>query len=325
MDKLGTVREVVSVELEAFRREYTVAMQGSTGWLQDCLNFLMKKEGKQVRPLLTLLSAKACGGKVVTGQTIQCAVLLEILHTATLVHDDVVDDTRRRRGNPTLNVAFDNRLAVLTGDYLLSCIVARAADLDDRRIFRVLAGLGKDLAEGEVTELELAENGTIDEAAYMQVIRKKTASLLSACAELGSLSGGGTEIERETLRDFGKHLGYCFQIRDDIFDYYDAEIGKPTGHDLLEGKVTLPLLFALSQGASSEADTARRIILSKDFTERNVQRLIAFAKHAGGIAYAERVMDEHFRTANSLLAKLPPSPAGQALKDLAGYLVVRNH
>ncbi|MDR3129576.1 MAG: polyprenyl synthetase family protein [Tannerellaceae bacterium] len=325
MDRLGEIRKVVSAELVAFQQEYTATMQGGTGWLQDCLDFLTKKQGKQIRPLLTLLSAKACSGHVVTPQTVQCAVFLEILHTASLVHDDVIDGTRRRRGNPTLNVAFDNRLAVLTGDYLLSSIVSRAADLDDRRIVRVLAGLGRDLAEGEVAELELADNGTINEAVYMQVIRKKTASLLSACAELGSLSGGGTESERETLRDFGKHLGYCFQIRDDIFDYYDAEIGKPTGHDLLEGKITLPLLFALSQGASAEIDTARHIILSKDFTEENVKSLIDFAKRAGGITYAEQVMDEHFRAANNLLGTLPPSPAAQALKKLSAYLVVRNH
>jgi octaprenyl-diphosphate synthase len=300
-------------------------MQGGTGWLQGCLTFLTKKQGKQIRPLLTLLSSKACRGNVVTKQTVQCAVLLEMLHTATLVHDDVVDDTHRRRGNPTLNTAFGNRLAVLTGDYLLSSIVVRASDLDDQRIIRVLAGLGQDLAEGEVAELELAEQGTIDETAYMQVIQKKTASLLSACTELGALSGGAPEDERETLHSFGKHLGYCFQIRDDIFDYYDTEIGKPTGHDLLEGKVTLPLLFALSHGASPEADTARHIILSKDFTEGNVQRLIAFAKQSGGIAYAERVMDEHFRAANSLLGTLPPSLAAQALKKLAAYIIVRNN
>ncbi|MDR3138025.1 MAG: polyprenyl synthetase family protein [Tannerellaceae bacterium] len=325
MDILGEVRNVVADELEAFRREYTLAMQGGRGWLQDCLDFLTKKQGKQIRPLLTLLAAKACSGKEETSQVVQCAVLLEVLHTATLVHDDVVDDTRRRRGNPTLNAAFDNRLAVLTGDYLFSSSAARAAELNDTRITRVLAGLGKDLAEGEVAELELAEQGIIDEAAYMQVIQKKTASLLSACAELGALSGGGSEDEKLTLRDFGKHLGFCFQIRDDIFDYYDAEIGKPTGHDLLEGKITLPLLFALSHDASHQADDARRIIFAKDFTAGNVQSLIAFAKRAGGIAYAEQVMDEHFRTANSLLSTLPPSPAGDALKKLATYLVVRNH
>jgi octaprenyl-diphosphate synthase len=323
MDKLEAIRAVVSEEWEDFRREYAVAMQGMTGWLQECIDFLMKKQGKQIRPLLTLLSAKVCDRGVPAGCTVQYAVLLEMLHTATLVHDDIVDDTHRRRGNPTLNAAFDNRLAVLTGDYLLSNVIVRAVALEDRRIIHLLSGLGRNLAEGEVTELELAEKSILDEEAYMQVIGKKTVALLSACTELGGLSGGGTEAETAALRAFGEHLGYCFQIRDDLFDYYDAEVGKPTGHDICEGKITLPLLFALRRGVSVEADESRRIIVAKDFSEENVRRLIAFAKRSGGIAYAEQVMADHLRSALTALESFPSTPSRQALAHLAEHIITR--
>lgn len=325
MDRIGKVRALVATELNTFRTEYGAALQGAMGRLQECGDFLLQQEGKQIRPLLTLLSAKACSGGVSTARAAQYAVLSEMIHSATLVHDDVVDNTLRRRGKPTLNVAFGNRMAVLTGDCLLANVIVRAVALEDRRIIGLLSELGKNLAEGEATELYLAEQSILDEEAYMQVIGQKTASLLSACTELGGLSVDAPEEERVSLRAFGEHLGYCFQIRDDIFDYYDAEVGKPTGHDILEGKITLPLLFAVRQGKSSEAAEAEGIIRAKDFTGENVRRLIDFAKASGGVAYAEGVMKDRLASARAFLESLSPTPSRAALWELAEYVVSRQH
>ncbi|OAV70125.1 Octaprenyl-diphosphate synthase [Bacteroidales bacterium Barb6XT] len=322
MEDLSSIQAPVANELIHFREDFAASMKSSTRRLQTSIDFLLATSGKQIRPLLTLLAAKACG--TVTKDTVNAAVLLELLHTATLIHDDVVDETKLRRGNPSLNAVFDNRIAVLTGDYVLSTALARAIQTGNLHILRIVSNLGRELSEGEIAELEAVEESLLDEARYMHIIHKKTASLLSACAEIGALSACAGDEAVAVCREFGKHLGYCFQIKDDIFDYYkDTDIGKPTGNDIREGKVTLPLLYALREGEKEAAASALHIIRSQSFTEENIDTLLSFAKQSGGIEYAEGKMKEHFAEAVKLLDKLPASTARTSLAALANYIVIR--
>lgn len=316
------IEEPVAAEFKRFNDDFERSLRSETNRLQAAIDVILSSTGKHVRPLLVLLTAKACGR--VTDQSINSAVLLELLHTATLIHDDVIDETKQRRGLPSLNAIFDNRVSVLVGDYLLSTALVRSIQTGDMRIVGIISSLGRDLSEGEIKQLETADESVMDEACYMQVIHKKTASLLSACAEIGAISTQATDEVIAICRDFGQSLGYAFQIKDDIFDYFkEANIGKPTGNDIREGKVTLPLLYALREGRREEADRLRAVIRSKDFTGANVEALIRFAKENGGIAYAESRMRAFRDEAVSKLSLLPQSAAREALMMLADFVVER--
>ena len=223
MDERRKIEEPVSAEFERFNKYFEASLRSETTRLQSAIDVILNSTGKHVRPLLVLLTAKVCGQ--VTDNTINSAVLLELLHTATLIHDDVIDETKQRRGVPSLNAIFDNRISVLVGDYVLSTALIRSIQT----------------GEGEIKQLETAEESILDENCYLQVIKKKTATLLSACTEIGAISSGASAEVIALCREFGEYLGYCFQIKDDIFDYFkEANIGKPTGNDIREGKVTLP-------------------------------------------------------------------------------------
>jgi len=316
------IEEPIARELVQFHDDFVTSLQSGTIYLQQAVDVILKNSGKHIRPLLVLLTAKACGK--ITSNTINSAVLLELLHTATLIHDDVVDETKQRRGAPSLNAIFDNRVAVLAGDYVLSTALLRSIQTGDIRIIYIISNLGRELSEGELKQLETVKEAVLDEERYMQVIFKKTASLLSACTEIGSLSADAPDDLIALCKEFGMYLGYSFQIRDDIFDYYkDTEIGKPTGNDIREGKVTLPLLYALRTGEKSEAGKAKRMIKNQDFSEENISWLISFAIENGGIEYADKKMREYKDKAVGLLHKLPESEAREALLMLAEYIVDR--
>lgn len=322
MDERRKIEEPVAVEFQRFNDDFADSLRSETHRLQSAIDTILHSTGKHVRPLLVLLTAKACGQ--VTANTINSAVLLELLHTATLIHDDVIDETKQRRGVPSLNAIFDNRISVLVGDYVLSTALIRSIQTGDLRIIGIVSNLGRDLSEGEIKQLETAEESILDEACYMQVIRKKTAMLLSACTEIGALSAQASPEQVTVCRQFGEYLGYCFQIKDDIFDYFkEANIGKPTGNDIREGKVTLPLLYAL-QKEGDAADRYRNMILSKDFSAANIDALIAFAKQQGGIEYAEEQMRAYYRKAVETLQALPESPARTSLGFLADYIITRS-
>jgi octaprenyl-diphosphate synthase len=322
MNIKNKIEESVAEELKCFNNEFADALKSDTRRLQAAIDHIHQSSGKHVRPLLLLLTAKACGA--VTEHSINSAVLLELLHTATLIHDDVVDETKQRRGVPSLNAVFDNKISVLVGDYILSTALIRSIQTRDLRIIGIVSSLGRDLADGEIKQLETAEESILDEACYLQVIKKKTAMLLSACTEVGAITSGVANETIEICKRFGEYLGYAFQIKDDIFDYYfDANIGKPTGNDIREGKITLPLLHALKQSCSDEANTLLQIILNKDFTPTNIERLIAFAKAEGGIEYAMQKMQYYHDKAVACLEQLPLSEAREALKLLSEYVIIR--
>lgn len=321
MTERNKIEEPVAGEFARFNEEFESSLRSGTGLLQAAIDQILGATGKHIRPLLVLLSAKACG--TITESTINSAVFLELLHTATLIHDDVIDETKQRRGVPSLNAIFDNRVAILTGDYILSTALIRSIQTGDLRIVGIVSNLGRDLSEGEIKQMETADESILDEDCYLQVIYKKTATLLSACTTIGAISAGAGDVQIGIMRRFGELIGYAFQIKDDIFDYFkESHIGKPTGNDIREGKVTLPLLFALQHGGE-EAEAYRRIILAKDFTDEQVERLIDFAKANGGIEYAERRMMDYHDKAIEALDPLPDSPAKKALVDLADYIVYR--
>ena len=323
MKDRSNIEQPVAVEFKRFNDEFAASLRSETTRLQSAIDQILKASGKHVRPLLVLLAAKACGG--VTENAINSAVFLELLHTATLIHDDVIDETKQRRGVPSLNAIFDNRVSVLVGDYVLSSALIRSIQTGNLKIIGIVSGLGRDLSEGEIKQLETAEESIIDEACYMQVIRKKTAMLLSACAEIGAISANASDEMVKKCRDFGEYLGYSFQIKDDIFDYFkEANIGKPTGNDIREGKVTLPLLYALRTAKQTEeVERYLRIIKEKDFSTENIEELIAFAKANGGIEYAEKRMSEFRDRAVEVLLTLPESDARDSLLQLADYIIER--
>lgn len=316
------IEEPVAEAFARFNEEFESSLRSETKLLQSAIDQMLKATGKHIRPLLVLLAAKVCGNRV-ADSTINAAVFLELLHTATLIHDDVIDETKQRRGIPSLNAIFDNRVAVLTGDYVLSTALIRSIQTGDLRIINIVSNLGCDLSEGEIKQMETADDSLLDETRYLQVIYKKTATLLSACTTIGAISVGADDELIEVMRRFGEQIGYAFQIKDDIFDYFkELNIGKPTGNDIREGKITLPLLYALRRGGR-EADEFRRIILAKEFTDEHIEQLIAFARAQGGIEYAEQCMMAYRDQAVNILRQLPDSPAKMALKGLADYIVYR--
>lgn len=317
------IEQPVAEEFKRFNKDFSESLQSSTRQLQSAIDVILKSTGKHVRPLLVLLTSKACGN--VTDDTINSAVLIELLHTATLIHDDVVDETKQRRGVPSLNAIFDNRISVLVGDFILSTALIRSLRAGDLRIVGIISQLGRDLSEGEIAQLETAEEHILDETRYLEVIRKKTATLLSACTEIGAISAGASDEFVRICKEFGVMIGYCFQIRDDIFDYFNGnKIGKPTGNDIREGKITLPLLYALKTVDKETATPFLHIIETADYSEENVRALLSFAKENGGIEYAEQRMKEFHAKAVEILKPLPESEAKDSLLLLADYIVARN-
>ncbi|MDR3142741.1 MAG: polyprenyl synthetase family protein [Tannerellaceae bacterium] len=322
MDKRKIIEEPVNAEFKCFKDEFVSSLSSSTLKLQSAIDKIMLSSGKHIRPLLVLLTAKACGK--ITENTINSAVLLEQLHTASLIHDDVIDNTKQRRGVPSLNAFFDNRVSVLVGDYILSSALVRSIQIGDLRIMCIVSEVGRALSEGEIRQLEVVEDIVLDEDSYLEIIKKKTAMLISACTEIGAITAGASDELVTYCRQIGEYLGYCFQIKDDIFDYYsNLNIGKPTGNDILEGKVTLPLLYALRKSDGDDSSYYMQLIENKDFTPSHIAELILFAKENGGIEYAELKMKEYRDKVVEMMYKLPHSDARNSLIELADYIIER--
>lgn len=261
----------------------------------------------------------------ITDATQHAAVGLELLHTASLVHDDVVDESGERRGQASVNQVFDNKVAVLVGDYILSTALLQVSYTHSEVIVRCLAELGRTLSNGEILQLSNIQNQDISEDIYYQVIKQKTAALFEACAALGAVSAGATESEIESARRFGRNLGIIFQIRDDIFDYYDhGEIGKPTGNDMIEGKLTLPVIYALNTTEDEEMITLARKVKNGSVTDEEIARLVAFTKAHGGIEYADkRMRDFHAEATLFLETEVKDEAVRRSLKAYLDYVIER--
>ena len=245
MDNSSLIKSPIAAELDEFKKLFDTSLTSSNFLLNEAISHIRKKNGKMMRPMLLLLIAKLYGP--VCPETLHAAVSLELLHTASLVHDDVVDESTERRGQLSVNAIYNNKVAVLVGDYLLATSLVQVGKTHNYAIIDVVSRLGQNLSEGELLQLSNVSNLQFSEEIYFDVIRKKTAVLFAACTKAGALSVGVTDEQAEFARLFGEYIGLCFQIKDDIFDYYDSkEIGKPTGNDMLEGKLTLPVLYALN-------------------------------------------------------------------------------
>ena len=291
MDYLVRIKTPIEKEFLDFRNLFNDALSHDNGLLSDALAHLRQRSGKQMRPMLTLLMAKNYG--LVSDVTLHSAVALELLHTASLTHDDVVDESNERRGQSSLNAAFSNKVAVLVGDYILSTCLLNASYTGNQKIIEALSNLGRTLAAGEILQLQNVNNKDISEEAYYQVIDKKTASLFEACAGLGALSVSGSDYEVSAAKKFGHNLGMIFQIRDDIFDYYESdELGKPTGADMADGKLTLPVIYALQHSPYESMMPLAMKVKSGTINADEIAVLVEFTKEYGGIEYACQKMDE---------------------------------
>lgn len=274
-----------------FNALFDHSLSHTDGMLSQALAHIRQKTGKRMRPMLILLMARNYGA--VTDSTLNAAVGLELLHTASLVHDDVVDESGERRGQASLNATYNNKVAVLVGDYLLSTALLHVAYTGNKQIVQYLAELGRTLASGEILQLSNIRSQGISEDVYYQVIRQKTAALFEACCAIGALSAGAAEADIVAAKEFGCNLGMIFQIRDDIFDYFEsADIGKPTGNDMAEGKLTLPVIYALNTVGDKTMFALARKVKEGTVTADEIAVLVDFTKNNGGIEYARRRMDE---------------------------------
>ena len=322
MDRSSLIIAPIIGEMEDFKHLFGESLSSSNLLLQQVIMHIRQKNGKMMRPMLVLLAAKLLGG--VRPATLHAAASLELLHTASLVHDDVVDESTGRRGQLSVNAIFNNKVAVLAGDYLLATALVQAGLTRNLGIIDLISSLGRELAEGELLQLSNVSNEQFSEDVYFEVIRKKTAALFAACTKAGALSVGADAEKTEFLRRFGEYIGLCFQIRDDIFDYYESkEVGKPTGNDMLEGKLTLPALYALNSTHDKEAAEIALRVKSGKATSDEIGRLIAFAKQQGGIEYAVRTMNNQRDKALELLSFVPANEVKDALAAYINYVVER--
>ncbi len=324
MDYLSRIKQPIESELSDFNKLFGEALSHTDGLLSQALAYIRQRTGKRMRPILIMLMARNYGE--VSDVTQNAAVGLELLHTASLVHDDVVDESEERRGQASVNSTYDNKVAVLVGDYLLSTALLHVAYTKNTNIVKYLAQLGRTLASGEILQLSNISNDRISEDVYYQVIKQKTAALFEACCAIGALSGGASEEQIEKAKKFGQNLGIIFQIRDDIFDYYDsAEIGKPTGNDMVEGKLTLPVIYALKSAADDKMLSLAYKVKDRTATAEEIASLVAFAKEKGGIEYAEkRMCDFHRDSMQYIETEVSDGRIKDSLKFYLDYVIQRD-
>ena len=324
MDQLSLIKAPIESELNEFIRLFNNALSHSDQLLGSALTHIRQRGGKRMRPILTLLMADNFGH--VNDVTQNAAIGLELLHTASLVHDDVVDESNERRGQASVNATYNNKVAVLVGDYILSTALLHVSKTGDQRIVENLSQLGRILAAGEILQLSNIQNQDFSEDVYYQVIKKKTAALFESCAELGALSAGASEEDVREAGLFGQNLGIMFQIRDDIFDYFDSkEIGKPTGNDMAEGKLTLPVLYALNSTHYDSMVNLARKVKAGTINADEIAVLVEFTKQSGGIDYAEKRMFDYHREAMKYIdVYVKKAEIRDALTAYLDYVIRRN-
>ena len=324
MDYLSIIKNPIEAELADFISLFNQSLSHEDGLLGSALEHIRKRAGKRMRPMLILLMAKNFG--TINDATQNAAVGLELLHTASLVHDDVVDESEERRGQASVNATYDNKVAVLVGDYILSTALLCVARTHSEQIVTYLAELGRTLSDGEILQLSNIGRKDISEDVYYDVIKRKTAALFEACAGIGALSSGATEEEVEAAKQFGQNLGIIFQIRDDIFDYYDStEIGKPTGNDMVEGKLTLPVIYAVNNGGNEDMRRLALKVKEHSVSADEIAQLVDYTKQMGGIEYAERRMWEFHAHAQQFIDdRVGQSDVKAALQTYLDYVIKRN-
>ena len=323
MDNLLQIQVPIQEQLNDFCKLFSQSLSHTDGLLNQALSHIQQRGGKRMRPILTLLMAKGYGQ--INESTLHGAVALELLHTASLVHDDVVDESRQRRGQASVNALYDNKVAVLVGDYLLSTSMLHVSETHNEQIFKQVALLGRTLSNGEILQLTNDEDDGLSEDIYYDVIRQKTAALFETCCAVAALSVGATQEEVEQAAEFGRNIGTIFQIRDDIFDYYDSKvIGKPTGNDMAEGKLTLPVLYALKTCQDEHMIQLAQKVKNGGVTTSEIATLIAFTKRQGGIEYAEQVMRKMTAEATAIAQTFNNEPIRQSTLRYIDFVTERS-
>lgn len=318
---LRDIRRPVEAELADFRRYFREAVRSKVGLLDKVTQYMLRQKGKEMRPLLVLLAAKVCGP--INETSYRAAALVELLHSATLVHDDVVDTAERRRGVFSINALWKNKVAVLFGDFLLSRGLLLALEYNDYKLLHAMSDAVRRMSEGELLQIEKSRHLDIDEATYFRIISDKTASLIAACTLSGALSTTDDEAAIDRMRRMGESLGLAFQIRDDLFDFGVEDVGKPIGIDLQEKKMTLPLIHALREADRSERSRIMQIVRKKKKDRADIRTVAAFVEARGGITYARDQMAALADEARALLQPFPPTDARDALLALVDYTVLR--
>ncbi len=319
---INTIREPIASEMQIFEERFMDYVRTDVMLLDKIMGYIVRSKGKQIRPMFVFLMAGAHGG--INDASHRGAALIELLHTATLVHDDVVDDSNERRGFFSINALWKNKISVLVGDYLLSRGLLLSVDNNDFALLRLVTQAVREMSEGELLQMEKARSMDITEAVYFEIIRQKTATLLEACCGVGAASAGANAEQIADAKLFGRLVGIAFQIKDDLFDYGTAQIGKPLGIDIKEKKMTLPLIYALNQAQRSEKRHYINLIKNKSHQNEVVQAIIQFVKASGGIDYTIQKMNEYKTNALNYLQKLPPTPFLNALYGLVDYVIQRD-
>ena len=323
MKPVEQIKQPILDEMEFFEQKFKTSMISNVPLLNRITHYIVKRKGKQMRPMFVFLVAKMVSNGGFKERTYRGASVIELIHTATLVHDDVVDDSNRRRGFYSLNALWKNKIAVLVGDFLLSKGLLLSIDNDDFDILKHISIAVREMSEGELLQIEKARNLDITEEVYFDIIRKKTATLIAACTAIGATSVDADKNEIEKMRKFGELIGIAFQIKDDLFDYTDAKIGKPTGIDIKEQKMTLPLIYTLNHCSKKERKWLINSVKNHNRDKKRVKEVIAFVKQNNGIDYTVKKMKEYQQNALQILDEYPESPYKDSLITMVNYVIER--
>jgi octaprenyl-diphosphate synthase len=322
MNPVDIIKKPIEPEMKEFELKFKTSMQSKAPLLDRITHYIIKRKGKQLRPMFVFLSAKATGD--VNESTYTAAALIELLHTATLVHDDVVDEADERRGFFSVNALWKNKVAVLVGDFLLSKGLMMAVDNNEFELLHTVSDAVKEMSEGELLQMEKTRLLNFDEEVYFEIIRQKTAALISACCRSGAQSTKSSEEHIRLMTEFGEKVGMAFQIKDDLFDYgAGKDIGKPTGIDIQERKTTLPLIYALNRASNSDRKRIVNIVKNHNTNAIKVKEVIQFVSASGGIEYATQKMHDYARQSLELLSQLPETEARKSLETLVNYTIER--
>lgn len=319
---LKEIQAPIAQEMTDFEKKFRDSMKSKVLLLDKIMTYIVKRKGKQMRPMFVFLSAGVTGG--INESTYRGSALIELLHTATLVHDDVVDDANYRRGFFSVNALWKNKIAVLVGDYLLSRGLLLSIENGDHDLLKIVSNAVKEMSEGELLQMEKARKLDIDEEVYYEIIRQKTASLIASCCAVGASSSGADTETIQKMRLFGEKVGMAFQIKDDLFDYGTAEIGKPLGIDIKEKKMTLPLIYALRNASFVDKKKVIFKIKNQSHKSKKVHEVIDFVKSSGGIEYAEGVMEKFYNEALDILQSFDDSAYKNSLNGLVQFTILRN-
>jgi octaprenyl-diphosphate synthase len=323
MLNLNEIKAPIEKNLVEFEKKFRSSMQSSVPLLDTITKYIIKRKGKQMRPMFVFFTAGMCGD--ITDSSFRAASLIELLHTATLVHDDVVDDSNERRGFFSINALWKNKIAVLVGDYLLSKGLLLSIDNNDFELLRIVSNATREMSEGELLQIEKARRLDISEEIYFEIIRKKTASLIASCCATGAASSGASADVVQKFHQFGEYVGIAFQIRDDLFDYQlENQSGKPKGLDIRDKKMTLPLIYLLNNSTRLQKRHIINIVRNHSTEPERVEEVINLVKASGGIEYAHQMMMKYCKDANDIINEFPESPYKSSLVQLVQYTIERN-